>query len=120
MDNKKTRRYLVWFLIGVFIIVGGVLGNALLGNGEPMPDQTLKYTQTSNGNIEKTDGVNKESTRNLVYARSSHTATTLTDGRLLVVGGLGSDRKPMSKVEIYDPKTDTWTATVDCLSLIHI
>ena len=41
MDNKKTRRYLVWFLIGVFIIVGGVLGNALLGNGEPMPDQTL-------------------------------------------------------------------------------
>jgi hypothetical protein len=53
MDNKKTRRYLVWFLIGVFIIVGGVLGNALLGNGEPMPDQTLKYTQTSNGNIER-------------------------------------------------------------------
>ena len=56
MDNKKTRRYLVWLLIGAFIIVGGVLGNALLGNGEPMPDQTLKYTQTSNGNIEKTDG----------------------------------------------------------------
>ena len=116
MDNKKTRRYLVWLLIGAFIIVGGVLGNALLGNGEPMADQTLKYTQTSNGNIEKTDDVNKENTRNLVYARSSHTATTLTDGRLLVVGGLGSDRKPMSKVEIYDPKTDTWTATADCRS----
>ena len=67
MDNKKTRRYLVWFLIGVFIIVGGVLGNALLGNGEPMPDQTLKYTQTSNGNIEKTDGVKIGQMWNLIW-----------------------------------------------------
>ena len=116
MENKKIRRYLVWLLIGVSIIVIGVLGNGLIGNGESAIDQNSMQKQGPDANIKKTDNENPESRRNLVYARSSHTATTLTDGRILVVGGLGSDKKPMSKVEIYDPKTDTWTATNDCRS----
>ena len=116
MENKKIRRYLAWLLIGGSIIVIGVLGNALIEKGEPTVDQNLIQKQGSDGNIKKIDGENPESTRNLVYARSSHTATTLADGRILVVGGLGSDKKPMSKVEIYDPKTDIWTATSDCRS----
>ena len=116
MENKNIRRYLAWFLIGVSIIIIGVLGNALIEDDEPAGDQNLIQKQSSDGNIKKTDGGNPESTRNLIYARSSHTATTLADGRILVVGGLGSDKKPMSKVEIYDPKTDTWTAINDCRS----
>ena len=116
MENKNIRRYLAWFLIGVSIIIIGVLGNALIGDDEPAGDQNLIQKQGPDGNIEQTDGENPESTRNLIYARSSHTATTLADGRILVVGGLGSDKKPMSKVEIYDPKTDTWTAINDCRS----
>ena len=76
MENKKIRRYLAWLLIGVSIIVIGVLGNALIEKGEPTVDQNLIQKQGSDGNIKKIDGENPESTRNLVYARSSHTATT--------------------------------------------
>lgn len=43
----------------------------------------------------------------LTMPRTYHTATLLTDGRLLVVGGNGSLRT----AEIYDPSTDTWTLT---------
>ena len=116
MDNKRMRRYIVWLLIGILVIAGGVLGNAYLGNDDGAVVQTAKNTQTSNGSVEEPDGANRESARNLVYARSSHTATTLSDGKILVVGGLGSDKKPMSRVEIYDPKTDTWITTTDCRS----
>ncbi len=39
-------------------------------------------------------------------ARSGHTATLLTNGKVLVVGGDGT-----SSAEIYDPATATWTNT---------
>ena len=116
MNNKKGRRYLVWLGISLSIIVLGVLGNTLLEKDEPALGQNGITKQSSETAINKTNEEKLESTRNLVYARSSHSATTLKDGRILVVGGLGSDKKPMSKVEIYDPKTDAWTATAVCRS----
>ncbi len=52
-------------------------------------------------------------THNLDTARSSHTATLLPNGKVLVAGGdsttgLGST---LSRAELYDPATDTWTDT---------
>ncbi len=44
-----------------------------------------------------------EETGSLVRARSSHTATLLLDGRVLVAGGAAS--------ELYDPASRTWTPT---------
>jgi N-acetylneuraminic acid mutarotase len=52
-------------------------------------------------------------------ARAWHAATLLTDGRVLVVGGMestdvgvgGYDR--LASAELYDPDTGTWTATAD-------
>jgi hypothetical protein len=42
--------------------------------------------------------------------RSTHTATRLLDGRVLVAGG-GSCGDTYSDAEIYDPNTNAWTAT---------
>lgn len=43
-------------------------------------------------------------------ARSSHTATVLKDGRVLVVGGQSSFTNSLSTAEIYDPASNTWSA----------
>ena len=41
-------------------------------------------------------------------AREGHTATLLTDGRVVVAGGAFKVRA-LSSVEIYDPALDSWT-----------
>src|SRR5688572_14250336 len=45
-------------------------------------------------------------------ARSHHTATLLTDGRLLVTGGVASF-VPLRSAEIFDPATRRWTSITD-------
>ena len=40
--------------------------------------------------------------------RSYHTATLLTDGRVLVAGGIGNDE---ASAERYDPATGKWSVT---------
>lgn len=47
----------------------------------------------------------------MVSGRQYHTATLLNDGRILVVGGLGPNGVVHRSCEIYDPVTDTWSAT---------
>jgi hypothetical protein len=43
--------------------------------------------------------------------RSAHTATLLQDGRVLVVGGRGSDATTeLKSAELFDPKTSKWKA----------
>jgi serpin B len=45
-------------------------------------------------------------------ARSGARAVTLTDGRVLLVGGSGPDREgaPLARAEIYDPASESWLA----------
>lgn len=42
-------------------------------------------------------------------ARNGHTATLLSDGAVLVVGGAREQRTHLGTVERFDPKTSTWT-----------
>jgi hypothetical protein len=50
-------------------------------------------------------------TGSLVTARSTHTATLLPNGKVLVAAGLDSNFVPLTSAELYDPATGTWTAT---------
>src|SRR6266568_1199591 len=53
-------------------------------------------------------------TGSLAEARGQHAAATLSDGRVLVVGGLGlvaGNPANLASAEIYDPATGTWATT---------
>jgi len=49
-------------------------------------------------------------TGSMVEARYLHTATLLTDGRVLVAGGSGGGG-PLASAEVYDPRSRSWTTT---------
>jgi N-acetylneuraminic acid mutarotase len=53
------------------------------------------------------------STGSLQTARSDHTATLLSNGRVLVAGGSthGGPGGALASAELYNPATGTWTAT---------
>jgi MYXO-CTERM domain-containing protein len=47
----------------------------------------------------------------LASARSSHTATLLPSGKVLVTGGGGPGVETLASAEVYDPATGTWSPT---------
>jgi hypothetical protein len=44
-------------------------------------------------------------------ARSSHTATLLANGKILLAGGQGTGGTPLASAELYDPAVGIWTST---------
>lgn len=55
----------------------------------------------------------------MAHARAAHTATVLTDGRVLLVGGFTGEENADDGVEIYDPATGTFTPTGKMITLRH-
>lgn len=49
-----------------------------------------------------------EKTGSLSTARAQHAAVTLSDGRVMVVGGMS--HAPLASTEIYDPNTRIWSS----------
>jgi Galactose oxidase, central domain len=50
-------------------------------------------------------------TGSLTTTREGHTATLLSDGRVLITGGNDHGHNGVASAELYDPKTGTFTAT---------
>lgn len=55
-------------------------------------------------------------TGSLTTARLGHTATKLSNGKVLVTGGYDSLSKGLASAELYDPTTGMWSATGSLLS----
>lgn len=54
---------------------------------------------------------NWSTTGSLTKARSSHTATLLSTGKVLVVGGFAGFNDYLASAELYDPLTGSWSTT---------
>ncbi len=54
---------------------------------------------------------NWSSTGSLSTRRSTHTATLLPSGKVLVTGGYNDTDSELSSAELYDPATGTWSST---------
>lgn len=60
--------------------------------------------------IYNTDTYTVTQAASMNHARYGHTATLLSNGSILVVGGLDKDGNALTSAEIYNPGTNTWTA----------
>ncbi|MBS0589143.1 MAG: hypothetical protein JSR65_00720, partial [Proteobacteria bacterium] len=82
---------------GQVLAVGGRGGASFLATSE-LYDPTGKvwYTQAN---------------LTLNTARTNHTATLLTSGKVLVTGGYGANSKPLTSAEVYDPALNAVTVT---------
>ena len=49
-------------------------------------------------------------TGRMTHGRTFHTATLLSDGQVLVVGGRDDKTRPLESAEVYDPATGTWSS----------
>ncbi len=55
--------------------------------------------------------VSNQSETHLVLARTGHRLVKLTDGRVLIVGGVSRDSMAIAQCEIYDPSTKLFSLT---------
>ena len=91
---------------GKVLVTGGSGGGLSHKSAELYDPATGKWTATGD----------------LIQGRSSHTATLLRDGTVLAAGGVfgddaGSCCGPLSSAELFDPHTESWTATGSMIEL---
>lgn len=58
-------------------------------------------------------------TASMSVPRAVHTATTLRDGRVLVVGGFANEENAAQSAEVYDPATERYSALPRMVTLRH-
>ena len=111
--QPRTASTRLWAIAAVAVVLATALGGAalvgsgvvelpglpvqpVLPGGSPSPDEHAESTWTATGSM--TTPLNGPT-------------VLLADGRVLVVGGLGESGIGLSSAELYDPRTESWTAT---------
>jgi len=82
-------------------------GSVLLIGGEQMPPSAAVVTLRS---VERFHDGRIEAAAPLSVPRAWHSATTLSNGKVLVVGGQGGDGKALAGVELWDAASAVWRA----------
>ena len=86
-------------------------GTVLVAAGQTTPSGIYQYTVASSETYDPVSGA-WTSSGSLNTARTYHTATLLTSGKVLVAGGgdlSGGDGPVLASSELYDPTSRTWT-----------
>lgn len=102
MASRRFKHAAVRLESGEVLVIGGTAT-------EPSDDRALSSVELYN----PVTGTWK-ATGSLAQARENPSAALLRDGRVLVAGGVIGrfrDYSSLASAEIYDPKTETWTAT---------
>jgi N-acetylneuraminic acid mutarotase len=90
---------------GRILIAGGGSG---IGDDNPVGGDALLYDPQTNSWV---------ATGKMVKMRSQARSVQLTDGRVLIAGGITQEERPLLKMsasaEIYDPISNSWTAIED-------
>jgi hypothetical protein len=82
-------------------------GRVLVVGGGTGPDGQLT---TATAELFDPDSLSFAPTGSMLTPRVGHSATLLSDGRVLIAGGWDSDSNALASAEIYDPATGTFTA----------
>jgi len=91
-------------------------GNVLVVGGGDQGGGTLPFYGTGSATAEVYDTTANTfaSTGNMAAPRFGHTATLLTNGKVLIVGGFASHSSdPTAAAEVYDPATGHFTLTAN-------
>lgn len=112
--RRSGRSYRPVLLLAAALLLGlAVAGAALVGSGilklpELTEEKLPKLAEESVPPPPQTVVGAWNPTDSMIEGREGHTATLLSDGRVLVAGGSESGSS-----ELYDPGTGTWTASGD-------
>lgn len=83
--------------------------SVLITGGESDPEETSAGVEPVLNSVERYQDGKVEQLPPLRQARARHTATLLSDGSVLVVGGFDGNGKAIDTVEIWDPKLQSWS-----------
>jgi hypothetical protein len=99
MAAARTQHTATLLPSGKVLIAGGVVWNG----AHPHESSAAEIYDPGTGTF--------TATGNLLAERTQHTATLLSNGKVLIAGGRKNSPDPVATAEIYDPATGSFTAT---------